>query len=394
METLGSLLRGLIFPYLGWLGYKNRAGLKETVRNEANEIVRDPHVREAGNILLGHYHASRRQLKRAKWLSIVAIVGCCLLAMVSHFVPSLGDAGEIRNWGEVAIVPLVALVGLILMYLAAKIVIIEGLLAFILATARFGWHKAVDLLPSFIGRPIRGVADDLALPCIKMADMLRDLALSIVMGFVSLALFLIVFKIDLEIKGSAVVVLSVIGIVAAVLHAKRETKWLRPVTLAMSIIALVVTASVSVARASVTVADIRQECIAQYYKFGTPKDAKQVTLCKANVEAEMMLNLEAFVDLKGKKLTAAQIAEWNARATVILAALEEKPKPEDKPKPLDWSAPSVASAPSPVNMVMATGTSTKPKPAKPSAASVQKAAEKARMQERQRKINDLLGNKQ
>jgi hypothetical protein len=49
-------------------------------------------------------------------------------------------------------------------------------------------------------------------------------------------------------------------------------------------------------------------------------------------------------------------------------------------------------------MVMATGTSTKPKPAKPSAASVQKAAEKnellARMQERQRKINDLLGNKQ
>jgi len=97
----------------------------------------------------------------------------------------------------------------------------------------------------------------------------------------------------------------------------------RPVTLAMSIIALIVTATVSVARASVTVADIRHDCIEQYLSHGIPKDAKMVKLCEANVEPGIMTNLKRFAELNsGKNLSPAELAEWNALDTVLKAAMK------------------------------------------------------------------------
>jgi hypothetical protein len=197
----------------------------------------------------------------------------------------------------------------------------------------------------------------------------------------------------LDIKGSAVVVLSVTGIVAAVLHAKKETKWLRPVTLAMSIIALIVTATVSVARASVTVADIRHDCIEQYLSHGIPKDAKMVKLCEANVDPGIMTNLKRFAELNsGKNLSPAELAEWNALDTVLKAAME------GKQKPLFVRTPPVP-RPAPTATLPATAPATTPAP-KPKATKVrqQTVAPKvasndvvARMLERQKNVNKLLG---
>ena len=309
--------------------------------------------------LLGHYNASKWQFKLAMWLSIAALIGSGFLGMVLHFVPNLGNADEIRYWGETVIVPVAAFIGLILMYLAAKVVIVDALLEFIWATVIYGWKTAVRLLPSFIGQHIEGVIDPLAKPIINMAAMARDLVLSVVMGFVSLALFLVVSRISLDINGSAVVVLAVTGIVAAILHAKKETKWLRPVTWAMSVIALVVTASVSVYRASITVADIRDDCIEQYLSHGIPKDAKMVKLCEANVETGTMANMNEFVGLLGKELTPKQLAKFSALKDVLKGAkkgdqkpfvVHTPPPPPPKPAPtatLPTTAPATTPAPKP-----------------------------------------------
>jgi hypothetical protein len=353
---------------LCYLGYRYRGAIKDTA-TEALDTVLDHHLTEAAkDKLLDHYDASKRQLWWVMLFLIIAALGGAAFGIALRYPMEQGLADSLRFWSKAVFMGFGAVSVLILFYITMKIVLLRGLLTFILATIIMGYRAAVGILPNIIGYHIHDIASKVVEPIARLADLIEFYALSVLMAVGTVWMFIAVFEIHLNLWTFSLATVAIITLVAIVFRDKKPPVWLRRAAIAMSVVSLVVAASFSISPAFRTVGGIRQDCIAQYYKFGTPKDANQVKLCNANVETEMMSNLVAFAALKGKRLTAAQVDEWNALATVILAALEDKPEPGDKPKPLDWSSGSVASTPNPANTGAPAGTGAgtkKPKPPKP-----------------------------
>lgn len=353
--------------------YRYRAPIKNTVAEAAATALDHPFTEAAGEKLLDHYWASRRQVWWAMFFLLIAALGGVAFGIALRYPMEQGLADSLRFWSKATYMGFGAVSVAILFYITMKIVIIRGLLTFVLATISMTYRTAVSILPNIIGYHIHHIADRVVEPIAKLADLIEFYALSIVMAAGSVWMFITVFEIHLNLWAFSLAIVAIMVLVAIVFRDKKPPVWLRRVAIAMSVVSLVVAAIFSLAPAFRTVGGIRQDCIAQYYKYGTPKDADRVKLCSANVEAEMMTNLLAFTALKGKRLTAEQIDEWNALATVILAALEDKPKPEDKPRPLDWrtqvaKGPSQTGTSTGTKTATGTGTGTRANPPKPTAA--------------------------
>jgi len=389
MGTLKEMFRDLVKTGLCWLGYKNRAGLATAAVRGAEAAYYHSATQALGKNLKERWEKSQAAMRRAiRWL-VVGILAGLVVGLIGLFPVEHRTAEAIRYVGGLVFIAPAALFFLTALWQLAQFQVLDELIIFALLTARRGYETAVELLPDFIGKNLTKIIDPVIAPLVFEAKRISNLVWSIFIGAGSLALFAFVFKIHQNPSWFFAIIVAGAVLVGWVIRYRPETDLLRPAAFGMSVATLVIAGVVSIAPSLASKGSVREDCIRQYYFYGSPTDKVLASQCKSDVEPEIMSNLTRFNELKGKKLSQQEKVEFDALDTVIKGVLEGKPKPlvvAEPPAPR--MAPTVAAT---------ADVKPTPKP-KPSAAATQRAAEKneilARMQERQKKINDLLGKKQ
>ena len=401
MGTLKEMFRDLVKTGLCWLGYEYRDGLAIAAVRGAEAVLDHPVTERFGKGLKKHWEKSRKAARWAKWALTIAILGGFVFGLAALYPMELGMARKLRWIAGLVFIAPAALVFLKALWHFGKGQALVELVIFSLLEARLGYEEAIRLLPNFIGKKLSGITDPIIMPVVSEARRITNLIWSAFIGAVALALFIFDSRIHENPAWFFAVLLSGAGLVGWVIRYRPETQLLRYAAFWMPVATIVIAACISIYPSFRTIDGIRDDCIAQYFNFGVPKDADQEKLCVANVETEIMANLLRFNELKCKKpdkgdafkcekLNSQERMEFDALDTVLKGAKEGNPKP------------LVISEPPAPKTVTTTASATdikskdKPKPAviagspKPS----QKQELLARMKVRQEKIDTLLGKKQ
>lgn len=360
---MGSFFRWLVGDTvktgLCWLGYRYRKPIVTAAVRGAEAALDHPYTQEVGRRLLGHYRASRWQFLAAVIALIAAAIGGIVFGTILRFPMELGMAQSLRFWGGVTFISFGAIAVGILFYITMKIVLVRGLLTFILATIGMGYRAAVGILPNIIGYHLQGLVDPIVEPIAKLANLIEFYALTVVMAVGTVWMFCAVFGIHLNWWAFPLATVAIITLVTVVIRDRKPPVWLRLAAIAMSVVSLVVAATVSSYPYLRTANGIREDCFEWYYFEGVPKDTDKVKLCEANMPTATMNKLKRFNELRGQMLSSGsrELAEYNALDTVLKGDMDHKPKPfvvHSPPAPkltltvtLPATAPATTPAPKP-----------------------------------------------